>query len=67
MSEKGGTDVNEAILDQIARMLLKERYAEAEQARVVRSAVNRRALLRADQPKRSASRTTCRGTEQAAY
>ncbi len=65
MSEKGGTDVNEAILSEAAQMLLKEHLARAERARVVRSAVDHRAARKANRSK--TLQTTRRRSEQAAY
>jgi len=55
----------EANLSEMARMLIKERLALAEQVRLTRTARRRcevRKTLRAD-----ASRAACRGSEQRAY
>jgi len=65
MSEKGGIDMNEAILGWAARMLVKERLDRAERARVVRSAVAHRAAREAERTK--VPQSTCRKSEQAAY
>ena len=70
MSEKGGMDVNEAILGEMAQMLLKERLDRAERAHVVRGKMDHRVFLDANlsEPRSlQASRTACRETGQEAY
>ena len=57
--------MNEAILSKTTQMLLRERLALAERARVVRSAVAHRAARKAERVK--APRSTCRRTGQPAY
>ncbi len=57
--------MNEAILSKTTQMLLRERLARAERARVVRSAVDHRAAREAERTK--APRTVCRKSGQAAY
>ncbi len=57
--------MNEVILNKTTQMLLRERLARAERARVVRSAVDHRAAREAEQTK--TPRTACRRSGQAAY
>ncbi len=57
--------MNEAILKEMTRMLVKERLDRAERARVVRSAMEHRSARKAERAK--APRSTCRKSEQAAY
>lgn len=52
-------------LSEMARMLIRERRASAEQARLARSARPRRESRKA--ARASASRSGCRRPEQAAY
>jgi hypothetical protein len=57
--------MNEAIVTEMMRLLVKERLARAERARGVRSAVDHRAARGAKRTK--APRTVCRRSGQAAY
>jgi len=57
--------MNEAILGEIARLLLKERLARAEQERLARSGKKHLASRKAEQAK--TSQPVCRRSGQAAY
>jgi len=57
--------MNEAILGEIARLLLKERLARAEQDRLARSGKKHLASRKAERAK--TSQPVCRRSGQAAY